>query len=125
MYHFLILRQREIVAQWAEILNEHSREMALDPRFFRRIGRGSQTSGSSSASSGMTSMTTPTAPSNASDSPMKSSASSPSLRAKQPVPVTRQDAIASPAPGGNVRVVVRVRNFLKRGMLVDRGRVGV
>ena len=48
-------------------------------------------------------------------SPMLSTASSPSLRSKTPVavPVTPQGS--NMAPGGNVKVVVRVRGFLQRG----------
>jgi hypothetical protein len=48
-----------------------------------------------------------------------SSASSPSLRSKEMVVVP----MASPAPtnpGGNVKVVVRVRGFLQRGMSIIR-----
>jgi hypothetical protein len=54
----------------------------------------------------------------ASAATMRSTASSPSLRARESVsiPVNCQDGIASPSPGGNVRVVVRVRKFLQRGM---------
>lgn len=44
---------------------------------------------------------------------VRSSASTPSLRSRDgsDMPVTRMDA-----PGGNVKVVVRVRGFLPRGM---------
>ena len=47
---------------------------------------------------------------------LKSSASTPSLRSKDSelVPMTRT---TSESGGGNVRVVVRVRGFLPRGML--------
>lgn len=45
-----------------------------------------------------------------------SSASSPSLRSKEMVAVTIPAVSAAPAnPGGNVKVVVRVRGFLQRG----------
>ncbi|PYH82569.1 kinesin-domain-containing protein [Aspergillus uvarum CBS 121591] len=47
---------------------------------------------------------------------LRSTASSPSLRARESVPVAarRVDGLSSPSPGGNVRVVVRVRTFLPR-----------
>jgi hypothetical protein len=35
------------------------------------------------------------------------------------VPIERQDGISSPTPGGNVKVVVRVRGFLPRGMFAS------
>ncbi|CEJ58726.1 Putative Kinesin family protein [Penicillium brasilianum] len=95
--------------------------MALDPRFYRHIGQssgpGSISSATSSDSSALTSITSPSVIStSASIATMRSSASSPSLRARKSVsiPVGRQDGIASPSPGGNVRVVVRVRKFLQR-----------
>lgn len=49
-----------------------------------------------------------------------SSASSPSLRARESVvvPMDRENGASSAAGGGNVRVVVRVRGFLPRGMLL-------
>lgn len=56
--------------------------------------------------------------SSASASNFTSSASSPSLRSRESVVVSvgRHDGVSSPTPGGNVRVVVRVRKFLPRGM---------
>jgi hypothetical protein len=48
-------------------------------------------------------------------SPMVSTASSPSLRSKTPVLVPATPQNGNMAPGGNVKVVVRVRGFLKRG----------
>lgn len=122
MYHYLLHRQREIVAQCVELLNEHCRDMALDPRFYHRIGYtsgpGSHSSASTSGLSGVTGITTPTSASTPPGSVLASSASSPSLRAREsvPVPATGQDGLARPSPGGNVRVVVRVRKFLPRGM---------
>lgn len=45
-----------------------------------------------------------------------STASSPSLRSRESVIVSTQGIRpASPSPGGNVKVVVRVRGFLPRG----------
>lgn len=96
--------------------------MALDPRFYQLIGQssgpGSISSATSSESSAMTGITTPSIVStSASAATLRSTASSPSLRAREGVSVTpgRQDGLASPSPGGNVRVVVRVRKFLPRG----------
>lgn len=124
MYHYLIQRQRDIVAQCVELLNEHCRDMALDPRFYHRIGYasgpGSHSSVSTSGLSGVTGITTPTSASTAASCPVStSSASSPSLRARESVavPFNYQDGAASTSPGGNVRVVVRVRKFLPRGIL--------
>ncbi|KAJ5101899.1 hypothetical protein NUU61_004121 [Penicillium alfredii] len=95
--------------------------MALDPRFYQHIGQstgpGSISSATSSESSAVTGITTPSVISTfASAATLRSTASSPSLRARESisVPAGRQDGIASPAPGGNVRVVVRVRKFLHR-----------
>lgn len=123
MYHYLIQRQRDIVAQCIELLNERCRDMALDPRFYHRVGYpsgpASHSSASTSSLSGLTGITTPTSASiTAPGSALTSSASSPSLRAREsiPVPIVHQDGLASPSPGGNVRVVVRVRKFLPRGM---------
>lgn len=118
MYHNLTQRRRDLFAQCAELLNERCRDMALDPRFYHRIGYasgpGSHSSASTSGLSGLTGITTPTT---ASGSVLTSSASSPSLRARESVsvPVGYLDGAASPSPGGNVRVVVRVRKFLPRG----------
>ncbi|OQD74906.1 hypothetical protein PENDEC_c009G02441 [Penicillium decumbens] len=97
--------------------------MALDSRFFRHIGQsigpGSISSATCSESSSMTGMTGITSPSvvstSASAATFVSTASSPSLRARESVSVpVRHDEPASPSPGGNVRVVVRVRKFLPR-----------
>ncbi|KAL2849055.1 P-loop containing nucleoside triphosphate hydrolase protein [Aspergillus pseudodeflectus] len=95
--------------------------MALDPRFYHHIGHGvgsgSQSSASLSGASSVTGITTPSIGSlTASSATLRSTASSPSLRAREGVPVSasRADGIASPSPGGNVRVVVRVRKFLPR-----------
>ena len=95
--------------------------MALDPRFYTNIGHANGTGSHSSASSGISAVTGITSPSalstSASAATLRSTASSPSLRAKESVPVSnvgRQDATAA-SPGGNVRVVVRVRKFLPRG----------
>ncbi|KAJ5122152.1 uncharacterized protein N7443_002254 [Penicillium atrosanguineum] len=94
--------------------------MALDSRFFRHIGQdigpGSISSMTSSDSSAITGITSPSVVStSASAASFISTASSPSLRARESVSVLlRQDGAASPSPGGNVRVVVRVRKFLPR-----------
>jgi hypothetical protein len=47
--------------------------------------------------------------------PVASTASSPSLRSRTPVAVPMTPPPGSMAPGGNVKVVVRVRGFLQRG----------
>jgi citrate lyase alpha subunit len=44
-------------------------------------------------------------------------ASSPSLRSKTPILVEQLDHRINVTPGGNVKVVVRVRGFLPRGMV--------
>lgn len=117
MYHNLNQRRRDVFAQCAEILNQHCRDMALDSRSYHRFGYpsgpGSLSSASTSGLSGLTGITTPTA-----GTALTSSASSPSLRSRESVsvPVGYRDGVASPSPGGNVRVVVRVRKFLPRGM---------
>lgn len=122
MYHHLVERRREAVNACVQLLKENSRDMALDSRFFRHIGQssgpGSISSATSSESSAITGITSPSVVStSASTATFRSTASSPSLRAKESVavPVGRQDGVASPSPGGNVRVVVRVRKFLPRG----------
>lgn len=119
MYHILLHRQRDLVAQCVRLLSENSRDMALDPRFYHHIGNTSGSSVCSTGSSVVTGITVPScASSTASAAALRSTASSPSLRAREGVvvPVGRQDGISSPTPGGNVRVVVRVRKFLPRGM---------
>ncbi|CAL5870804.1 uncharacterized protein PFLUO_LOCUS5044 [Penicillium psychrofluorescens] len=95
--------------------------MALDPRFYHHVGQPtgpgsiSSSSSSSSGSSAITGITVPSvASTTASAATLRSTASSPSLRARESVSVGRQDGIASPTPAGNVRVVVRVRTFLPR-----------
>ncbi|KAJ5745922.1 hypothetical protein N7520_011104 [Penicillium odoratum] len=94
--------------------------MALDPRFYHHIGQsgpGSISSGTSSESSALTGITSPSVIStSASAATLRSTASSPSLRAREGVSmISRQDAMSSPTSGGgNVRVVVRVRKFLPR-----------
>ncbi|KAL2000518.1 hypothetical protein VTN02DRAFT_2958 [Thermoascus thermophilus] len=104
--------------------------MALDPRCFSRSshgiepGPGSKCSSSTSSISGASTVsgnTVPTTFSMASAAASGSSASSPSLRARGRVmvPGERQDGVGSPTPGGNVKVVVRVRKFLARE--IDKG----
>lgn len=122
MYHYLLDRRREAVTVCVQLLRDHSREMALDTRFYHHIGQslgpGSISSATSSDSSAATGITTPSVVSTtASAATLRSTASSPSLRSIESVAVAvgRQDGIASPSPGGNVRVVVRVRKFLPRG----------
>ncbi|KAJ6144896.1 hypothetical protein N7470_008791 [Penicillium chermesinum] len=93
--------------------------MALDPRFYRHLdqspGPGSISSATSSDLSALTGITSPSVVStSASAAALRSNASSPSLRARESGVATRQDGAASPSPGGNVRVVVRVRKFLPR-----------
>ena len=51
--------------------------------------------------------------------PIVSTASSPSLRSKTPVAVPMTPPPGNMTPGGNVKVVVRVRGFLQRGKIHD------
>ncbi|KAJ5656246.1 hypothetical protein N7507_008196 [Penicillium longicatenatum] len=93
--------------------------MALDPRFYHHIGQtgpGSISSATSSDSSALTGITSPSVIStSASAATLRSTASSPSLRAREGVSlIGRQDVMSPTAGGGNVRVVVRVRKFLPR-----------
>ncbi|KAJ5697490.1 hypothetical protein N7488_011174 [Penicillium malachiteum] len=79
--------------------------MALDPRFYHHIGHGgpgSISSATSSESSALTGITSPSIIStSASAATLRSTASSPSLRAREGVAVTPgyQDGMASPSPG--------------------------
>ncbi|OGM39916.1 kinesin family protein, partial [Aspergillus bombycis] len=122
MYHQLVNRQRELSIQFVQLLREHSLDMSLDPRFYHHVGHGygpgSQSSASSSSdTSALTSITNPSIRSTtASAAALRSNASSPSLRAREggTMHITYQDGVTSPSPGGNVRVVVRVRKFLPR-----------
>ncbi|KAJ9298459.1 hypothetical protein DTO271G3_3426 [Paecilomyces variotii] len=99
--------------------------MDIDTRFFspsHGYGPGSHSSVSSAGStvlSGHTGTTSIT--SSASAMTFRSSASSPSLRSRESVvvPAGGRDGVSSPVPGGNVRVVVRVRKFLPRE--IERG----
>ncbi|PYI14055.1 kinesin-domain-containing protein [Aspergillus violaceofuscus CBS 115571] len=95
--------------------------MALDPRVYHHLGYGnglsSPASVTSSAMSAITGITSPSSHAmTASAAMLRSTASSPSLRARESVLVAarRVDGLSSPSPGGNVRVVVRVRTFLPR-----------
>ncbi|KAG2416361.1 hypothetical protein HFD88_007576 [Aspergillus terreus] len=92
--------------------------MALDPHFYQHHGPGPASSSvSSSGASVITGITSPSIRSTtASAAALRSTASTPSLRARESVAMvpTRHDGVSSPSPGGNVRVVVRVRNFLPR-----------
>ena len=125
MYNHLLDRRREAVNTCVQLLKDHSRDMALDPRFYQHIaqspGPGSISSATSSELSAATGITSPSIVStSASAATLRSTASSPSLRARESVAVSaRQDGMASPSPGGNVRVVVRVRKFLPRGECRD------
>ncbi|KAJ6102729.1 hypothetical protein N7486_005156 [Penicillium sp. IBT 16267x] len=120
MYHYFVERRREAVNDCVQLLREYSRDMALDPRFYHHIGQtgpGSISSATSSDSSALTGITSPSVIStSASAATLRSTASSPSLRAREGVSmIGRQDVMSSPtAGGGNVRVVVRVRKFLPR-----------
>ncbi|KAL4957671.1 P-loop containing nucleoside triphosphate hydrolase protein [Aspergillus filifer] len=116
MYHHLIRRQRDIVAQIQQQLEE---DMALDPRYYHHlvpgVGSGSQSSASLSGFSSATGIISPSIQSAASSAGLRSTASSPSLRARRSVAVSRpSDGVPGLGPGGNVRVVVRVRKFLPR-----------
>lgn len=61
----------------------------------------------------------------ASSAVLRSTASIPSFRARESVAVPMPSAAARPSPqasgppGGNVKVVVRVRAFLRRGMYIQ------
>ncbi|KAJ5121447.1 uncharacterized protein N7515_009408 [Penicillium bovifimosum] len=93
--------------------------MALDSRFYHHIGHPGPGSISSAASSELSAATGITSPSiistSASAATLRSTASSPSFRAREGFAVPHnRDEMASPTPGGNVRVVVRVRKFLPR-----------
>ncbi|KAH8427239.1 kinesin-3 family protein uncB [Aspergillus melleus] len=120
MYHYLLNRQRDLVTQFEQLLRHSCQDMALDPRFYNHLGHGTGPSSQSSITSAGSAITGITSPSirstNASSAALRSTASSPSLRAKQGVVMSpsRMEGVASPSPGGNVRVVVRVRNFLPR-----------
>lgn len=115
MYHQLLYRQRESLSQIIHLLRHPSPEMALDPRFYAGTGLDSQSSASSGVSAA-TGITSPSAASTtASAANLQSSASSPSLRARESIAVPVTQDVGS-SPGGNVRVVVRVRKFLPRGM---------
>ncbi|KAL4891260.1 P-loop containing nucleoside triphosphate hydrolase protein [Aspergillus ambiguus] len=120
MYHHLVLRQRELVTQSAQLLRDRNQAMALDPHFYQPLSHGPGPGSSSVSSSGASVITGITSPSvrstTASAAALRSTASTPSLRARESVAMTpsRLDGVASPSPGGNVRVVVRVRNFLPR-----------
>ncbi|KAJ5829021.1 uncharacterized protein N7525_007274 [Penicillium rubens] len=119
MYHSLLDRRRDAVTACVQLLSDSSRDMALDPRFYHHIGHPGPGSISSAASSDISAATGITSPSiistSASAATLRSTASSPSFRAREgfAIPHTR-DGMASPTPGGNVRVVVRVRKFLPR-----------
>jgi len=121
MYPHLVERRREAVDACVQLLRDRCREMALDPRFFNHIDQAGPASISSASSSELSALTGITSPSilstSASAATLRSTASSPSLRAREGIPahIARQDGVASPSPGGNVRVVVRVRKFLPRG----------
>jgi hypothetical protein len=59
----------------------------------------------------------------ASAATLRSTASSPSLRAREGASlIGRQDVMSPTAGGGNVRVVVRVRKFLPRGTCAGTGK---
>ncbi|KAJ5558360.1 hypothetical protein N7535_008572 [Penicillium sp. DV-2018c] len=93
--------------------------MALDSRFYHHIGHPGPGSISSAASSELSAATGITSPSiistSASAATLRSTASSPSFRAREGFAFPgNRDEMASPTPGGNVRVVVRVRKFLPR-----------
>ncbi|KAJ5898003.1 hypothetical protein N7504_008291 [Penicillium tannophilum] len=119
MYPYFVERRREAVNDCVQLLREYSRDMALDPRFYHHIGQagpGSISSATSSDSSALTGITSPSVIStSASAATLRSTASSPSLRAREGVSlIGRQDVMSPTAGGGNVRVVVRVRKFLPR-----------
>ncbi|KAJ6184668.1 hypothetical protein N7519_005969 [Penicillium mononematosum] len=119
MYHSLLDRRRDAVTACVQLLSDSSRDMALDPRFYHHIGHPGPGSISSAASSDISAATGITSPSiistSASAATLRSTASSPSLRAREGFAIPHaRDGMASPTPGGNVRVVVRVRKFLPR-----------
>lgn len=90
------LRSREIVRNVQELLED----MAVDARIFRGVGYEARNI-----------------------APFESTASSPSLRSPEPLLVQAppptppaQYEMGNDMDTGNVKVVVRVRKFLKRGM---------
>lgn len=85
MFCFYLLRKREAIAGFVDILSNSN--ASLDPRFCRL-----------------------------------NMASAPSLRARESVVVpatTRPSTPIKGGGGGNVKVVVRVRGFLNRGLCAD------
>ncbi|KAH8705363.1 kinesin-like protein [Talaromyces proteolyticus] len=117
MYINHISRQRDLIAQFVQLLRGKSREMALDVRLYNHLGPITHSSAASvSSASGFTSSTAATSVSMASAPAMQSTASSPSLRSRESVIVSTgvPSGIQSPGGGGNVKVVVRVRGFLPR-----------
>jgi hypothetical protein len=122
MYNRLIHRHRDLVTHIVHLLEEHSQVMALDPRFYHHLGHGTGPGSHISSSCGASAITGITSPSamstSASAATLRSTASVPSLRARESVaiPARHSDGVSSPTPGGNVKVVVRVRKFLPRGM---------
>ena len=109
-----------------QLLSENRRKMVSDPRFYHQMnnstGSVSRSSVTSSAATSTISRSTVASSisSMSSTLPIQSSASSPSLRSREGVvvPIAREDGAASPTPGGNVKVVVRVRKFLPRGKFI-------
>lgn len=121
MFLNYLLRQRDLITHVEQLLWDYGRQMALDMRFYDHIGHSGLHSSASSVSS-ISSFTTSTtgasdgyAPSSIAS--MKSSASTPSLRSREGVivPTSRPETPVNSTPGGNVKVVVRVRKFLPRG----------
>ena len=140
MYQHLLRRHQDIICQIVDILKNDSGTMALDPRFYSSIEQSPSSPTSTYMSGGGGShqhyqhqqqqyqhpgFSSPSAAKSSavvgspSAAGLPSSASSPSLRSRESVvvPMERENGAAS-AGGGNVRVVVRVRGFLPRGMLL-------
>lgn len=138
MYHYYIIRQRDTFAFAVQLLRGSNREittmMTPEARLYHtdnRLSEYQQFAHSSTSSisgvSGISGSTAATSMSMMSSAMMmmqqqqqQSTASSPSLRSRESVIVSNQGIRpASPSPGGNVKVVVRVRGYLPRGEILQ------
>lgn len=127
MFHNHLSRLHDILSEFAHILKSDSRNMALDPRFYSNIGGQSDHFASQGrvctppvespaqyyypgATPSMASFTS------ASSAALRSTASTPSFRSRESVMAPAPKVDAPMSSGGNVKVVVRVRAFLPRGL---------
>ncbi|RAO69689.1 uncharacterized protein BHQ10_005701 [Talaromyces amestolkiae] len=133
MYHYYIIRQRDTLALAVQLLKGSNREittmMTHEARLYNTDSRLSEyqqfAHSSTNSISGVSEISGSTAATSMSmmssammmmqQQQQKSTASSPSLRSRESVIVSTQGIRpASPSPGGNVKVVVRVRGYLPR-----------